>query len=92
MLWKLAEELSADAIVKGYRNQADYEYEQKMAEFNAEKNPLAKTVLLKADSRYSDLSSTAVREKMKNNDSLDGMLPKTAIDEICAILSQRKNN
>ena len=26
MLWKLAEELSADAIVKGYRNQTDYDY------------------------------------------------------------------
>ena len=89
MLWKLAEELCADAIVKGYRNQIDYEYEQKMAEFNAEKNPLAKTVLLKADSRYSDLSSTAVREKISNNQSIDSMLPQAAIDVIYDILSRR---
>lgn len=89
MLWKLAEELSADAIVKGYRNQTDYDYEQKMAEYNAEKNPSAKTVLLKADSRYSELSSTAVREKISKKTSLDGMLPPEAIKEIDAIISQR---
>ena len=89
MLWKLADELCADAIVKGYRNQTDYDYEQKMAEFNAEKNPAAKTVLLQADTRYNALSSTAVREKMSNNKSLDGMLPPEAISEIDAIISQR---
>lgn len=92
MLWRLAEELSADAIVKGYRNNTDYEYEARMAEFNAEKNPMAKTVLLKANDQYSDLSSTAVRERMSNDDSLDGMIPKAAIDEIHAIISQRKTN
>ena len=92
MLWKLAEELSADAIVKGYRNQTDYDYEQNMAEFNAEKNPMAKTVLLKANEKYSDLSSTVVRERMNNGDSIDGMLPKSAIEEISAILSQRETN
>lgn len=92
MLWKLAEELSADAIVKGYRNQTDYDYEQNMAEFNAEKNPMAKTVLLKANEKYSDLSSTVVRERMNNGDSIDGMLPKSAIEEINAILSQRETN
>lgn len=92
MLWKLAVELSADAIVKGYRNQTDYDYEQNMAEFNAEKNPMAKTVLLKANEKYSDLSSTVVRERMNNGDSIDGMLPKSAIEEISAILSQRETN
>ena len=89
MLWKLAEELSADAIVKGYRNQTDYDYERQMAEFNAEKNPFAKTVLLEANSLYYDLSSTAVREKISNNKSLEGMIPQAVINEIYAILSQR---
>ena len=89
MLWKLAEELCADAIVKGYRNQVDYDYEQKMAEFNAGKNPSAKTILLEADSRYYNLSSTAVREKINADQSLDGMLPQAAIREIYAILSHR---
>ena len=63
-----------------------------MAEFNAEKNPMAKTVLLKANEKYSDLSSTVVRERMNNGDSIDGMLPKSAIEEINAILSQRETN
>ena len=92
MLWRLAEELCADAIVKGYRNRIDYDYEQKMAEYNAEKNPTAKTVLLEADSRYHELSSTLVREKISKNQSLDGMLPQASIDEVYAILSGRNKN
>ena len=63
MLWKLAEELGADAIVKGYRNNVDYEYEMKMAEFNSRHNPKARTVLLKADQSLTTLSSTLLREK-----------------------------
>ena len=34
MLWKLAKDLGACAIVKGYRNEVDLAYEKKMAEFN----------------------------------------------------------
>ena len=92
MLWQLAKELSADAIVKGYRNQTDYDYEKKMAQFNAEKYPSAKTVLLKADKKYYSLSSTVVREKIKNNESLEDMLPLAAINEINEILSKRKKS
>ena len=33
-LWELARDLGACAIVKGYRNETDLEYEKKMAEFN----------------------------------------------------------
>ena len=64
MLWSLAKELDADAIVKGYRNQTDYAYELEMAKFNEEHYPLAKTVLLKADPKLEALSSTALREKL----------------------------
>ena len=92
MLWQLAKELSADAIVKGYRNQVDYDYEQKMAQFNDEKNPFAKTVLLEANEKYYCLSSTVVREKINNNESLEDMLPRAAINEINEILSKRKKS
>lgn len=82
MLWKLAKELDADAIVKGYRNQTDYEYELDMAKFNEAHFPKAKTVLLKANSELENLSSTALREKLVNNESIEGLIPEAAAELI----------
>ena len=81
-LWELAKNLGACAIVKGYRNETDLEYEQKMAEFNKEHNPDAETVLLKASDGLETLSSTVVREKMLNDEQIDGLLPEKAIELI----------
>ena len=88
MLWKFAETLCADAIVKGYRNDVDYQYEQKMAEFNAEHNPNAKTVLLKASDGWEFVSSTAVREKIGRSESIDTLLPPKAAEAVKDILSK----
>ncbi len=90
MLWKLAEELSADAIVKGYRNNVDYEYEQKMAEFNFQYNPNAKTVLLKASEDLELLSSTVVRNKISKGESLEDCLPRKAAKAVESIISKQK--
>ena len=88
MLWQLAKELGADAIVKGYRNKTDYDYEIKMAEFNAKYCPEAKTVLLRSDDKLEALSSTMVRERIQNNDPLDGLLPPKALEELKVILNK----
>ncbi len=90
MLWRLAEELLADALVKGYRNETDYEYEQKMAEFNTFHNPNAKTVMLKANEELEKLSSTVVRQKIADGDNIDGLLPEAAVAEVKKILNSRK--
>ena len=89
MLWKLALDLNADSIVKGYRNETDLKYENEMAEFNTSHNPRAKTILLKADETLVDLSSTKVRELISNKKEIDKYLPKSAIKEIEKILSSR---
>ena len=81
-LWELAKDIGACAIVKGYRNDTDLEYEQKMAEFNKEHNPDAETVLLKASDGLETLSSTVVRERMLNDEQIDGLLPEKAIEFI----------
>ena len=90
MLWKLAEDLGADAIVKGYRNQVDYEYEQKMACFNSEHNPNAKTVLLKATEGLENFSSTAVRECIRSGNSIEKYMPPKAAEEVLRIILQQK--
>ena len=88
MLWKLAEDLGACAIVKGYRNETDYAYEMEMADYNRAHNPNAETVLLRADEKLSEVSSTVVREALKNGMDLSEYLPRAVAEEIAQILSQ----
>ncbi|MBO7309993.1 MAG: pantetheine-phosphate adenylyltransferase [Clostridia bacterium] len=86
MLWRLAEELSADAIVKGYRNQTDYDYEMNMANYNSEHYPNARTILLKSDASLCDISSTLVREKILNGEDISNYVPPKAVKVIKDIL------
>jgi len=81
-LWELARDVGACAIVKGYRNDVDLEYEERMAQFNAERFPAAKTILLKAEDGLTDVSSTAVRGLLTDGGALDALLPPEAIEEI----------
>ena len=89
MLWKLAEDLCADGIVKGYRNEQDLAYEREMAAFNMSHNPNAPTELLPSEEALASLSSTVVRERIQNGASLDGYLPNGAIAVIETIKSER---
>lgn len=89
-LYELANSLNADAIVKGYRNGTDLEYENKMAEFNGIHAPNTKTVLIESASELSTVSSTLVRERLQNNSDISNLLPDDAICEIKRILSSRK--
>ncbi len=78
MLWRLAKDLDACAIVKGYRNETDLAYEQSMAKFNREHNPDAETVLLESKSDLLNVSSTVVRERILKKESLAELMPPEA--------------
>ena len=82
MLWELAKNLGACAIVKGVRNEVDRAYEESMAEFNAAHYPAAQTVLLPAAQKYLEVSSTLVRAKILAHGDLSALLPSAAIVEI----------
>ena len=73
------DELGADVIVKGVRNEADFAYEQIHAAWNLAHNPRAKTIYLPSDPAYAHLSSTLAREKLQKGESLDGVLVESAI-------------
>ncbi len=89
-LYELANSLNADAIVKGYRNSVDFEYENKMAEFNRQHAPNTETVLMQSPSELSFVSSTLVREQLKNNLDIAELLPIEAIEEIEKILAKKQ--
>ncbi len=87
MLWELAKSLGACAIVKGYRNEYDLEYEQKMAEFNSAHYPEAETVLIRSDDGMEHISSTLARKNILEKTELFEYLPEEAIEAVREINS-----
>ena len=87
-LYDLANKLDADAIVKGYRNDIDLEYEKKMADFNAIYAPKTKTILIKAPNNLEKISSTLARKQLDDEASLADILPQAAISKIKEILNK----
>ncbi len=78
----LAAALKACAIVKGVRNTEDFEYEQDMAVFNHDRNPITETVYLPSYGDIADISSTLARGLIASGGSLDGVLAPEAIEYI----------
>ena len=89
MLWELARDLSADAIIKGVRNERDREYELVMAKYNSEHCPSAETVLLEASQELSDVSSTLVRGVIENDAEIRKYMPAAAAELAEKILKNR---
>ena len=85
MLWELALRLDACAIVKGIRDYKDYQYEFEMAQYNFKKNPNAQTVFLPCDEGAREISSTAVREKLSQGQSISDIISKNAIEYIYSL-------
>ena len=90
MLWELALKLEACAIVKGYRNETDLAYEQKMAEFNRLHNPMAETILLESKSDLVNVSSTVVRDRILRGEGLGDLMPQKAEETLYCFLDQKK--
>ena len=70
-----------EKIVKGYRNDADLAWENEQAEYNL-KHGGYETELILCDKKYEHISSTLVREKIKNGESLFGLLPEAVIKHL----------
>lgn len=73
-----------EKIVKGYRNDTDYAYEMKQAEFNMNYGGY-ETELKKCNEALDGISSTLAREKIASKESTEGILPKSVADYIAYI-------
>ena len=89
MLFELARDLSADAIIKGVRNETDREYELIMAKYNAEHYPDAETVLLDAAEELAEVSSTLVRSILGDENKLEKYMPSAAAELAKKIIKNR---
>ncbi len=65
----------ACCIVKGVRTAKDFQYERRQADFNREKSGI-ETILLTADKTLKKVSSTLVRQRMKEGKDTSKLLPE----------------
>lgn len=66
-------------IIRGIRNEQDYEYEKEMATWNKEHGGVD-TLLIPAED--AEISSTIVREKIKNGDDISGLVDEEILLEL----------
>jgi pantetheine-phosphate adenylyltransferase len=69
-----AKRIGAEYIVRGIRNEIDAKYEMEMADFNLKRTGV-RTLLIPAPEEIASVSSTRVRENLKNGDSVDALVP-----------------
>lgn len=71
-----AKEKNADIMVRGVRNQADYEFEQKVIEFNRGLNPNIDTVILQTNPTVENISSSLVRKSFAEGKDISSLVPE----------------
>ena len=87
MLIDLFDRLGADAVCKGWRNEVDLAYEQKMAEWNLSHNPRFRTELIPANVLHREISSTEVRSRLASKTELADLMHPNAV----AIMKEAHN-
>lgn len=88
LLINLFDALGADAVCKGWRNDTDYAYEIKMADWNRDHNPRFVTKLFRSRGETATLSSTEVREHLLSGRIPDGLVHPDALPLVVKKLNQ----
>ncbi|GAA4788772.1 pantetheine-phosphate adenylyltransferase [Olivibacter ginsenosidimutans] len=74
--------IQAHYILRGLRNGTDFDFENAIAQNNLQLAPSVETVLFFSSPSYSHISSTIVRDILKNNGSIAHLVPKEVLDHI----------
>ena len=70
------EKIDAQYILRGIRTMADFDYEKNIAQMNKIIHPQTETVFLMCDPTYTPISSSVVRDLIRNNGDTSQFLPK----------------
>ncbi len=76
-------------IIRGIRNEQEKEYENNLAAKMKEYDASFETVILPCDDRYSHVSSTLVRERLKEGKSIETLVHPNALDTILKMYRQK---
>ena len=79
----------ASAFVRGIRGDGDVAYEQNMADINYSKCGVD-TVMLFANPKYHSISSTLVRNALKNGESVDELVPENSVNLLFEYISKEQ--
>lgn len=71
--------INAKYMIRGIRSASDFEYERAIAQINQTMMPEAETILLLSKPEYSAISSTIVRDILRNNGDVSPFVPKEVI-------------
>ena len=76
LTFELCKKLDIKFIVRGVRNILDFEYEKNMAEFNRNLGQI-ETIIIISSNKNSHISSSLVKELIKNNSDFEHLVPNT---------------
>lgn len=68
--------ISANYILRGIRNMADFDYEKNIAQMNKLIYPEAETIFLMCDPAFTPISSSVVRDLIRNGGNVEGFIPE----------------
>jgi pantetheine-phosphate adenylyltransferase len=71
--------INAKYMVRGIRSASDFEYERAIAQINQTMMPEVETIFLLSKPEYSAISSTIVRDILRNNGNVSPFVPKEAL-------------
>jgi pantetheine-phosphate adenylyltransferase len=76
---KYCEEIGAQYILRGIRNMADFDYEKNIAQMNKIIYPKAESVFLMCDPAFTPISSSVVRDLIRNGGEAGAFVPKEVV-------------
>ncbi len=71
--------IGANYMVRGIRSASDFEYERAIAQINKSMMPEVETIILLSKPEYSAISSTIVRDILRNKGDVSQFVPKEAL-------------
>lgn len=71
--------IKANYILRGLRNMSDFDYEKNIAQMNKMVNNQVESVFLMCDPAYTPISSSVVRDLIRNNGDASAYLPKEVV-------------
>ncbi len=69
-------EIKANYILRGLRNMSDFDYEKNIAQMNKLVYPEIESVFLMCDPAYTPISSSVIRDLIRNGGDTSSYLPK----------------
>ena len=76
---QFAKDSNARFLIRGLRNISDFEFEKTIAHANSELNPSTESVFFLTKPKYSFITSTVVRDVIKNNGNYQKFVPNQVV-------------